>query len=66
MADEFDSRAAAEDLAKLVEATREAARQVFRPATPEPLFYKLPDGSVTDRKGNMVKPAPEPAQAKGK
>jgi hypothetical protein len=64
MADEFDPRAAAEGLAQLVSSTSAEVRQVLPPATPEPLFHKLPDGSVTDRRGRVVLPAQKPAAAK--
>jgi len=63
MPDDFDSRAAAEDLAKLVSQTSTEVRQVLPPATPEPLFHTLQDGSVTDRNGRVIKKAPSPAPA---
>jgi hypothetical protein len=64
MAEDFDSRAAANDLAQLVSSTSAEVRQALPPATPAPLFHKLQDGSVTDRKGNVILPAPKPAEHK--
>ncbi len=64
MSDDFDSRAAANDLAQLVSSTSAEVRQVLPPSTPEPLFHAMQDGSVTDRRGRVIKPAPKPAPAK--
>lgn len=64
MPDEFDSNAAAQDLARVVSQTSQDARQQLPPATPAPLFHKLQDGSVTDSSGHVILPAPTqtPAQ----
>jgi hypothetical protein len=65
MADDFDSRAAAQDLKELVSQTSSAVRPLLPPATPAPLFHKLQDGSVTDNAGRTIMPAPKPAQPEG-
>ncbi len=64
MADEFDSRAAAQDLAQLVTATSDDVRKALPPPEPAPLFHRLQDGSVTDRQGKTILPAPKPAPPK--
>ena len=65
MPDDFDPRAAAQDLKELVSQTSSAVRPLVPPATPAPLFHKLQDGSVTDNAGNTILPAPKPAPATG-
>jgi hypothetical protein len=65
MPDEFDSAAAAQNLAELVKSTSATVRAIAPPATPAPLFHKLQDGSVTDSKGKVLVAAPKPVLAKG-
>jgi hypothetical protein len=64
MAEEFDASAVSNQLKQVLISTADDVLPLLPPAKPQPLFHTLQDGSVTDAKGNVIKPAPPQAPEK--